>query len=90
MKTRTILLWLALGLGAILAAILLRPLFGGQGSPYRQYDSAQLVYLLVYALAISGTLWASLRNQKWKALRYAVIWVAIGGLIALLYLVTHH
>ncbi|MBI1360475.1 MAG: hypothetical protein GC155_09375 [Alphaproteobacteria bacterium] len=89
MRTRTILLWLALGLGAVVA-ILLRPLFGPSGSPCRQYDSARLVYLLVYALAISGTLWVSLRNQGWKALRYVVIWLAIGGLIALLYLVTHH
>ena len=90
MKWRTILLWLALGLGVIVAAVLLRPLFGEPGSPYRQYDSAQLVYLLVYGLAISGTLWASLRNRTWTALRYLVIWLAIGGLIALLYLVTHH
>ncbi len=88
-KWRTLLIMLIVGLGIALVAVLAAPHFSPTPA-YGLRDSSRVAYLLVYALVISGTLWASLRNQGWRALRYAVIWLVIGGLIALLYMALYH
>jgi hypothetical protein len=88
-KWRTLLVMLIIGLAIALAVVLAAPHLNSTPA-YGLGDSAQIAYLLVYALVISGTLWASLRNQGWTALRYVVIWLAVGGLIALIYLALYH
>ena len=88
-KWRTLLIMLIIGLAIALGVVLTAPHFSAVPA-YGLRDSSRLAYLLVYALVISGTLWASLRNQGWKALRYGVIWLAIGGAAALLYLALYH
>lgn len=88
-KWRTLLVMIVIGLAIVLAVVLAAPLF----SPTPAYglgDSAQVAYLLVYALVISGSVWAALRNRGWTALRYATIWLAVGGAAALLYLALYH
>ena len=88
-KWRTLLIMLIIGLAIALGVVLTAPHFSAVPA-YGLRDSSRLAYLLVYALVISGTLWAALRNQGWRALRYAVIWLVIGGLIALLYMALYH
>jgi hypothetical protein len=97
MTLRTLLIWLACGLAILLLVFLAQPLLRSSSGAYRQGDSFQLVYLLVYAFMISAGLWVGLRRrgedpskQGWKFLRYAAIWLAIGGAAALLYMVVYH
>ncbi|MEP7210503.1 MAG: hypothetical protein ABI740_06675 [Alphaproteobacteria bacterium] len=97
MTMRTLLIWLACGLAILLVVFLVQPLLHSSSPAYRQADSLQLVYLLVYAFMISAGLWATLRRrgedptkQGWKFLRYAGIWLAIGGAAALLYMVIYY
>jgi hypothetical protein len=96
MTVRTLLIWLACGLAILLLVFLVQPLLHSSSAAYRQADSFQLVYLLVYAFMVIAGLWVSLRNrgqnpgkQGWAFLRYAVIWLAIGGAAALLYMVIY-
>jgi hypothetical protein len=88
-KWRTLLVMAIIGLAIALVVVLAAPHFSATPA-YGLNDSARVAYLLVYALVISGTVWASLRKQGWTALRYVAIWLAVGGLIALLYLALYH
>jgi hypothetical protein len=88
-KWRTLLVMVIIGLAIALVVALAAPHFSTTPA-YGLRDSSRVAYLLVYALVISGSLWASLRNQGWTALRYLAIWLVIGGLIALLYMALYH
>jgi hypothetical protein len=88
MNGRRGLIWLAIGLAVILVIVLaVRGV--GDAAPTGRVDTQQLVYLLLVGLLVSGSAWAALRNNTAQALKYLAVWGLIGGLIALVYLVTH-
>lgn len=89
MRPGPILAWTAVGLTVLLVIILVAQ--NGGGPPTAgQFQVSRIAYLLLYALLISGGLWATFRREGgWKLVRYALIWLAIGGVAVLAYLVMH-
>ena len=87
-KWATLLVMAVIGLAIVLGVVLAAPHFSATRA-YHLNDTAQAAYLLVYALVVSGSLWVFTRKQPLTALRYALIWLAIGGAGGLLYMVLY-
>jgi len=89
MRGGQILAFSAIGLTILLVVVMIAK--NGAGAPTAgQLQVSRTVYLLLYALLISGSLWAAFRREGgWRLLRYALIWLAIGGIAVLAYMVMH-
>lgn len=79
----------AIGLGVILMIVAL--VNGGGSSVNDAADStpARLAYMLAALTLVGGGAVATFRREGVKALRYVAVWIGIGGLIALLYMVLY-
>ena len=76
----------------VLGALLLGALLSGDG--FNAISSGQasmqsIILMSGYLLLVSGGLITGIKTQGMAVLRYAVIWLAIGCLIALFYRVLH-
>lgn len=79
-----------IGLAAVLAALLAAALLAPDrfARTMEGPDAmGRVAYLAVLALLVSGGLVAGFRMEGRAMLRYALIWLGIGGAIALLYVV---
>ena len=79
----TILVLCALLLGALLSGDGFNAISSGQAS------MQSIILMAGYLLLVSGGLITGIKTQGMAVLRYAVIWLAIGCLIALFYRVLH-
>ena len=79
-----VLISLALFLGTLLIIALF---FGEQFTETinQQWAINRLVFLLGYLLLVSGSLYAGYKREGSRLLVYLGVWLAIGGLIAVVY-----
>lgn len=89
---RPILSRILIAVALLLAALLLGLLITQDRSDPVSIGNQQvqrLVYLFGYLLLLSGSVIGAVRTEGANLFKYAAIWVAIGGVIALVYQVTH-
>ena len=74
----------------LLAALALRGGVDMAGVTRGAYsDTASIVFMLGALMLVGGGAVAAFAREGWKALRYIAVWIGIGGLIALLYMLLY-
>ncbi len=76
----------------ILATLILVAFLTGGSFESRTGESISITRISLlcgYLILVSGGMYAAFKSNAGQMLKYAAVWIAIGGLIALLYQVTH-